>query len=346
MQNVLKQSGVKGTGSFEKRFQRSIVTLTVFYALTLAIIIFISGVVSYSTFSSRIGRRFEKFPPHPQTQQITPLKMPTVEEVRTDFIESLILVDGFLLLLAIILSYWLARVTLYPIKKSYEQQRQFLGNASHELRTPLSILQLDLENELADSSLKENIKRRARSNLEEVGRMSRLVGDLLLLSRLDENKPVTRTISPVNTTTVLDKAVDHLRVLATTHSVEITVNHTQEKDIVITSNEDLLFHALTNIIKNAIVYNKPAGTVVITVAPSHKEIAITITDTGIGINKDQLNKIFDRFYRIEESRSRQTGGSGLGLSIVRSSIEHIGGKISIESNIEKGTSVFITLPRV
>lgn len=348
MRNVLKQYGVKDTGSFEKHFQRSILTLTIFYATTLAIILFVSGAVSYSTFSSRIGHRFERFPP-PDTDiflENLPSHLPTAEEVRTDFIESLILVNGILLLLAGVLSYWLALVTLYPIKKAYEKQRQFLGNASHELRTPLSILQLDLENELADSSLKENIKRRARSNLEEVGRMSRLVGDLLLLSRLDENKPITKTLNRINIHKVIDNAVTHLRTLSETNNVELRVQSIENGELLIVSNEDLLFHVLTNIIKNAIVYNKPNGVVDISVTLKQKNIAITITDTGIGISKDQVKKIFDRFYRIEESRSRQTGGSGLGLSIVRSSLEHIGGKISMESEIGKGTSVVITLPVV
>lgn len=340
MQNVLKQFGAKDINSFELKYSRSIVNLTSLYALTLILILFISSSVSYSVFSTRVGKRFNRIPPSALVQQAP--KPPTAEEVRADFVEVMILVNTLLLLLSVLLSYFLARMTLYPIKKAYNLQRSFLANASHELRTPLSILQLDLENVLADPSLRHDIKGRAKSNLEEVGRMSRLVGDLLLLSRMDEAR-TEKTVSSVDITKLLKRVVDQFEPLAKIHTVTLTLH--AEEDIAIFTHEDLLFQTITNVIKNAIIYNKPEGSVAISAIQTTTRVRITISDTGVGISKQDIKNVFNRFYRVDESRSRSTGGSGLGLSIVKSSVEYLGGKVQLESKLSKGTVVTLDFPR-
>jgi signal transduction histidine kinase len=261
-------------------------------------------------------------------------------------IESLVFVNGLLLILSGISSYWLARRTLQPIKNAYEKQQRFLGDASHELRTPLSILQIELENELIDLKT-DSLREPVLSKLEEVGRMSKIVNDLLTLSRLDENVQHAQT-NPQRLS--LQKSVlnitDRLQPLAQSHDITLSARPEKNPDVSIILDQDLFSHALTNFIQNGILYNKPKGSVEIATTVGNKEVCITVTDSGIGISPDDLKNIFERFYRTDKSRSRQTGGSGLGLSIAYSAIAKMKGTLHIESEVGKSTTVFVTLPLV
>jgi signal transduction histidine kinase len=277
-----------------------------------------------------------------------------------------------LLLIASILSYWLARLTLRPIRDSYERQRRFLGDASHELRTPLSILQLELENELHNSTgtARENIV----SKLEEVQRMGKLVGDLLTISRLDEDnlspkeKELTLRINQL--ANLLVGIIDRLKPLALSHNVTLTFQNNSENNsvssaisctddisdpsrkkavstasLLVTLEEDLFSHALTNLIQNAIIYNKQGGTVHVALNIEHKKVVIEVKDNGVGISKQDLANIFERFYRADKSRTRKQsiGGTGLGLSIAKSALLHMGGDLNMESELNVGTTARIEL---
>lgn len=346
MPNELKLFGAKATASFSSRFKFSLWKLTAMYVAILAVILFLSSSILYSAFSSQLGHRFGTVRPIPDEFIMIITPPPSREDVEADLIKSLLVVNGFLLLTAGIASYWLAKLTLRPINDAYERQRKFLGDASHELRTPLAILRTDLENELANNSVKGLTRERAQSNLEEVERMSRLVSDLLMLSNSDENGLVMRkNFTMVNLSALIKTTADRLQSLAKEHSVSLNFTLAAGNPITIFSDEDLLLHAITNVVKNGILYNKPNGSVTITLAESGNFVIIDIADTGIGISSEDLSKIFDRFYRSDKSRSRQTGGSGLGLSIVRSSIEQVGGTVVINSELEKGTTVTLRLPR-
>lgn len=397
MQNESKPFGVKATNSFKKNFNQSILKLSFLYGAILVTILFISGVITFNEFSGRIGKRFNIPPtvtitlPDGTTISKGPIdkgigrelngsqinrvqdrndrnernvQMPTVADIRADLIASLIFVNGILLLLASIASYWLARLTLRPIQVAYERQRRFLGDASHELRTPLSILQIELENELysASGSNREQIL----SKLEEVKRMSKLVGDLLIISRLDEDRGVRTGQSKVFKGEEFLKSIEgitaRLSSLAESRKVNLKFidatnldkNKTNAKDITndqlkfsVSINEDLLSHALTNVIQNAIFYNKEDGSVDVTVSKIQKKIRIEIKDNGIGISKNDLEHIFDRFFRADKSRTRKhvpEEGSGLGLSIAKSAILYMGGNLEIQSELHVGTTIHIEFP--
>lgn len=344
MQNVLQPFGEKDTASLSGSFHRARVRLTYVYVAILAIILCLSSSILYSAFSKQLERRFERFRPRPAFVLPEGVVPPSSAEVRADLIDSLIMVNGFLLLLAGLLSYYLAGITLEPIQIAYQRQRRFLSDASHELRTPLAILQTDLENELQDASLSAKGQEQRKSNLEEVERMSRLVSDLLLLSRFDEEGG-TRHASTTNVdlNDILHTAVTRLEGVAKTHNVSLHFAPS-ETTLKIQTQSELLLHALTNILQNAIAYNVPEGTVKASLTTDENRARITITDTGIGIAKEDLAKIFERFYRTDKSRSRQTGGSGLGLSIVQGLLKRIGGSVDIHSTVHKGTVVTVYIP--
>jgi signal transduction histidine kinase len=318
----------------------------------LAGILFVSSSVLYSVFSARLEHRFRG--PNGQSVIIETAPgvrgeltlrpgYPTPDEVRRDLVNLLVLVNGFLLLIAGGLSYKLAEWTLNPLKKTYEREKRFLSDASHELRTPLSILKIELENELSEKSTGSAINR-VKSNLEEVDRMSQIISDLLTLSRLSENgvyEPAQ--FVPVDLAAVIYKTNERISNLAKKNDILLVV-HLPKEGLSVVSNESLLEAIIMNATKNAVFYNKPNGSVTTTVVKNANEAIITIADTGIGMTQEDADKIFDRFYRVDKSRSRQTGGSGLGLSIVKSALDILGGKVSIESKLDEGTIVTLKLP--
>jgi signal transduction histidine kinase len=173
--------------------------------------------------------------------------------------------------------------------------------------------------------------------------MSRIVNDLLLLSRIDENGEKSHNLTKVDLSKTIEEISERLKPLAVQHGVTIDFAK-PEHAMELLTDADLLQKALVNVVKNAIIYNKAQGQVKINLNSEAGKYKVTVKDTGIGIAKEDLTKIFDRFYRAEASRSRQTGGSGLGLSIVQSSIKNLGGAIDIASEPEKGTAVSLTLP--
>ena len=342
MPNASKPSGEKGIGSLEDLFYRTRWSLTLIYVAILAVILLLSTSLTYSAFSGRIERRFAAFHPYDPTFVMQGHQLPSPNDVRTDLFVSFLLVNGALLFIAGILSYWLAGVTLEPIQEAYERQRRFLSDASHELRTPLAIMQTGMENELSQQPAPE-ARRRIESHLEEVQRMGKLVSQLLTLSKLDERQaPKTRAQVDVNE--VVSQAVERLQPLTQSHACSMKSELAKES-LPVFADKELLLQAITNVVKNAIQYNKPNGTVTVRTRQEANQIYIEVTDTGIGIASKDLDHLFDRFYRADKSRSRQTGGSGLGLSIVRSIVEQFGGQVTLTSKEGEGTTVVIRLPQ-
>jgi signal transduction histidine kinase len=309
----------------------------------LASLLIISGFISYSAFSTRIGHRFNQ-PPHILIEINQPISalnenIPTPQQLREDLFESLLLVNISLFVLAVMLSFWLAKKTLQPIKTAYEEQQRFLGDASHELRTPLAILRMDLENELAISPPTALKRAAILSKLEEVERMSSLVDDILSISRMDHKEGNTQIVKVDTDLLEFCKTiVTRLQPIAQKASVVVTVSE-KVPGAHLRIDQTLFAQALSNIIKNAILYNKPEGTVVVDIRQEKNGVSIIVTDSGIGISPEDQSRIFDRFYRVDKSRTRQIGGSGLGLSIAQSAIKQLGGTLTLKSALGIGTTI-------
>lgn len=344
MPSASRPSGEKDTGLLRGRFSEARARLTLVYVSILAVILVLSSGSIYSTFSTRLDRRFPHFRPGGFLVMADGGIPVGPEAVRAELIDSLIIVNGVLLAVAGMLSYWLAGVTLAPIQASYERQRRFLGDASHELRTPLAILQADLENELDQASLAKKERAQAESHLEEVTRMSRIVSDLLTLSRLDESDGMAHAPTVLTLTSLVEEAVNRLQSIAKREGIVLEYASSVNEEVQVLAQKELVMQALSNVIKNAIIYNKKDGSVAVSLSKEHEQAIIRVVDTGIGIAEKDLRKIGGRFYRVDESRSRQTGGSGLGLAIVRSIVKQARGSFQIESELDKGTTVTIRIP--
>ncbi len=339
MRNVFKRFGAKDTGSFRERYFSTRFRLTCIYSFVLVTLLIVSSGITRELFSERIERRFAII--IDRRDRVHSVVLPIdAASVRADLSSTLILVNGILVGISVVVSYWLASRTVKPIQEAYERQRQFLSDASHELRTPLAILQANLENEERSGSEEE--KARAASHLEEVHRMSALVRDVLSLAKLENSEQSIHRV-PVAMNAIVHQVVDRLAPIAATHGVSLIIDESSNP-FTILAHEESMIRVLTNIVENAILYNRPHGKVTIALHREQNLGCIDVIDTGVGVADAEIQKIFDRFYRAEKSRSRRTGGSGLGLAIAREITESFGGTITMTSAVDVGTTVRLTFP--
>lgn len=229
-------------------------------------------------------------------------------------------------------------------EKLEQSRRQFVANVSHELRTPLTTIKSYAE-ALNDGALEERelSERFVGVIRNETERMIRLVTDLLHLSRLDSNQAPMRR-RQTNIHDMLDEVTDRFSFQLRQKSIRATIR----VDSNLTSawlDRDQIDQVLDNLLSNAIKYTLDGGTIELSAKKQDSAtIAISVKDTGIGIPKKDLQRIFDRFYRVDKARSRNMGGTGLGLSIAREIVKVHGGSIALDSELNEGTTVTFTLP--
>lgn len=227
------------------------------------------------------------------------------------------------------------------IEGSIQQIRQFSADASHELRTPLTILKGEVEIALRQAQTVEEFKQTLVSSLEEIDRMSRIVEDLFLLSKGDLGEERLE-MEPVELASLMKDTVLQLELFAKGKKVALVLERTDESAVI--GDIYRLRELFLNLIENAIRYTPAEGRVAISVFSDRGEAVILISDTGIGIPKEELPRIFDRFYRSEQARAVHPKGSGLGLSICRWIVLSHHGKIEVESEPGRGTAFTLRFP--
>lgn len=229
------------------------------------------------------------------------------------------------------------------LEKSYVQMRQFSSDASHELRTPLTVLRGQNELVLTKDREPGEYQEVISSNLEEIDYMSKVLEDLFILSKSDENE-VWLDRKPLDLKMVVEEVCRHAEVLAEEKNMKIVIAFLES----VTINGDVvkLRQMMWNILQNAIKYTPPGGEIKISLQNQDNDACLTIQDTGIGISREHLFSIFDRFFRVDKSRSRKEGGSGLGLSICKFIAEAHNGKIEVESDVGLGTKFKIRIPKI
>ena len=232
--------------------------------------------------------------------------------------------------------------TLTRLESSFEQMRQFTAHVSHELRTPLtairSVGEVGLRGKRSEPAYREIIG----SMLEEVERLASLVERLLALSRA-ETSPSKLAVDAVDLCALAEDVRSQLDVLAEEKQQSITIDRVGTPTW--TGDRLVLRQALMNLVDNAIKYSPLGGQITIRVAKSSAGVELDVRDTGPGIPEEVQARIFDRFYRVENSRSRDSGGTGLGLSIARGAVEVNGGRLTLEETDGVGSTFRITLPK-
>jgi signal transduction histidine kinase len=224
------------------------------------------------------------------------------------------------------------------LNKSFESQKEFVENASHELKTPLAVIQANLDTALEDDDIsKDELIELLKSSKENVKFMDRLTEDLLLLSLLEHKLSSEK----VNLSNLLEILVIESKELVKDKNIEITFSD-KCSNCTIKANEVLLQRAFMNILENAIKYSEASNISISLNRDKKGKIEIKVVDNGKGIPKKHINKIFDRFYRVDKSRSKKTGGSGLGLSITKKIIERYNGSVEVQSKVAEGTTFTIS----
>ncbi len=218
-------------------------------------------------------------------------------------------------------------------------RRDFVANVSHELKTPIGAISL-LAETLADAGPDDDRDRLTRHLNREVKRVESIIDDLLELTRLEEFDPDRQQ---VEIDELVHAAVDVARGLADARGISLAIVGVPS-GIGIMGEQKQLVRALVNLIDNAIRYSEPETTVNIEVDPIQGAVDVKVSDTGVGIARAELERIFERFYRVDPARSRETGGTGLGLSIVRHVAENHDGKVLVESKPGDGTTFTMQLP--
>lgn len=214
-------------------------------------------------------------------------------------------------------------------------RQQFTANVSHELKTPLTSVSGYAEL-IRDGMVEgENISRFAGKIFDESQRMINLVGDIIKLSQFDE-KDINVKIEKINLLNLCKTVISGLESLAKKQNVTINLHG---DDVEINGAELIVEEIIHNLVKNAVKYNKNGGKVDVSVRQCLDGIELSVSDTGIGIPKDDLDHIFERFYRVDKSHSKDIGGTGLGLSIVKHGAMFHNASLSVESKLGEGTTI-------
>jgi two-component system phosphate regulon sensor histidine kinase PhoR len=236
------------------------------------------------------------------------------------------------------------------VRRLERMRSEFVANVSHELKTPIAAVKGFAETLLAGAlNDKETAKSFLQIIFDESERLNRLIGDILELSKI-ESRRIPLQFSPVHLQTLIGNCLNVMNSEAEKKSIDLEMQ--VDEDFYIEGDEDRLRQILINLLSNGINYTSEGGKVKVRVDSPHggntnyenEMIRMTITDTGIGIPKKDLPRIFERFYRVDKARSRSSGGTGLGLSIVKHLVEMHNGTIRVESEVGMGSKFIIELP--
>jgi len=222
-------------------------------------------------------------------------------------------------------------------------RNEFLGNVAHELRTPIFAIQLSLET-LADGAVNDS-----DVNMDFLGkavrqsnRLKELVDDLINISRLEAGMKLSKRYFSINN--LIRETINELSGIVSKKNITLTHESKISDNTLVFADSERIKQVLINLIDNSLKYTLEKGSIIIKTKGSDKCVLISIEDTGLGIPKEDLPRIFERFYRVDKTRSRDMGGSGLGLSIVKHILELHNSQIKVESQTDKGTKFEFNLP--
>jgi len=238
---------------------------------------------------------------------------------------------------------FLTRQAMEPIEKSFDRLQQFTADASHEMRSPLMAIRASSQVALRyPEGMRPSDAEEFNAIMRSTERMSRLTEDLLMLARLD--KKLASTWENIKLAEMLKHVVDQFQAQAVAKN--LTLGYQQPNNsLVIKGNSEQILRLFINLIENAIHYTPSNGKINISASLLGSWLEIKVEDTGCGMTAEQIDHVFDRFWRSDTSRSQWTGGSGLGLAIAQSIAESYGGKITVTSQLEVGSCFIVKFPK-
>jgi len=347
-------------------FKSARLKLTGWYLLIIMLISIFFSAVIYSEMSRELERGFRRAGLRAKAEElgislpkrfsIQPKDLPIgLREVPLHFFLSedlqaakkrlelnLLTINGMILGISAVAGYFLAGKTLRPIEKAMNEQKRFVADASHELRTPLTALKTSMEVALRDKKISlAQAKKLIKSNLEDVNGLQALSDSLLKLTNYQTNGQ-SLIFENIDIAQVLERAYQKILPLAKKKSIDIKI---KVKKQTISANKESLGQMILIFLDNAVKYTPQKGKVAIHTKVDKKSLLIEIKDTGIGVAKKNIPHIFDRFYRVDKSRSKiDVSGYGLGLSLAKRIIEIHRGSVKVSSVLNKGTTFTVKLP--
>lgn len=233
---------------------------------------------------------------------------------------------------------------LERMKTLDDSRQEFVANVSHELKTPITSVKVLADSLLAQQDVPAELYREFMVDIaEEVERENKIINDLLALVKSDKSAG-NLSISVVDINALTEIILKRLRPIARKNNIEVTL--ISKREIQAEVDEVKMSLILTNLVENAIKYNKEQGKVEVTLDADHQFFTVQVSDTGIGIPEEALNRIYERFYRVDKSHSREIGGTGLGLAITRSAVILHRGSIKVESTEGEGTTFTVKIPLI
>lgn len=330
-------------------FQSARLKLTTWYLLIIMLVSVTFSYAFYRESTWEIQRVINRI--HYLQVQSNELQLPAppeadttlqqLQEVKTRLQIALIIINGTILLIAGGAGYFLAGRTMKPIQQMVDEQNQFISDASHELRTPIATLRAEMEASLLEKQLSDKSARKLiKSNLEELSTLQELANSLLQLAHVPKKNIVYNDTISLND--VIQTAHKKVASLAKQRHITFALSHVSGK---IKGDKNSLVEVFVNLFDNAIKYSPEKTTVTVAAMTKKRSATIIVTDEGIGITPADLPHIFDRFYRVDKSRS-QADGHGLGLSIAKKIVIAHNGSIEVDSIFHKGTTFTLTFPLV
>ena len=255
---------------------------------------------------------------------------------------ALAFLGAIALVIATIVGHVLSGKAMIPLRQAYEKQRQCAADASHELRTPLAVVMASAELLQNDPSIKSPFLRQVIDDVrDEVKKMTKLVSDLLVVARSD-NKALKLKPQKFNLSALIEQTARLMQPLAEQKKIDLQAENLPKVEI--QADEQKIRQLVLILVDNAVKYTPDGGRVSVRYESTEKgRVRFSVSDTGIGIAKEDQAKVFDRFYRVDKARSREMGGNGLGLAIAQEIVHLHKGRIWIQSELGQGTTFFVEL---
>jgi two-component system sensor histidine kinase CiaH len=262
------------------------------------------------------------------------------QNILTTLIYTFVIVALAMLIVIFFTSRFFANRAIAPVREAFDKQKQFIADASHELKTPLAIINTNADVLLANGEDTIDSQSKWLHRIKsETERMKTLTGDLLYLTEMDDARTGVM-FAPFNASESIESVI--LTMEAAVYERDLTMDYEIEPDLMLHGSSEQIKQVVMILLDNAIKYSNPKGSISLTFKKRGHELALKVTNTGEGIPAEHLERIFDRFYRIDSSRARKLGGYGLGLAIAKSIVEQHKGKISAKSVPGEKTSFMVS----
>lgn len=280
--------------------------------------------------------------PHSDGHRIVFLDITPQKGFLTNLIYTFFIVACIMLIVIFFISRFFANKSIKPIKEAFNKQKQFIADASHELKTPLAVINTNLDVLLSNEE--ESIKNQSKWLYyikSETERMTKLIKDLLYLTQVDYSN-IKMIFTSFNLSEVVENII--LTMEAVIFENNISLDYNIEPNLITHGNSEQLQQVVMILLDNAVKYTDSKGVVSISLKKHHSTLLLSVSNTCEGISQEDIEKIFHRFYRIDQSRSRKSGGYGLGLAIAKTIVEQHGGRIYAKSVLNESTTFTVELP--